>query len=109
MTNQEILESEIIANKLMTEEELQNYIETYMCLPPYLTYAEWQKRGYQVQKGEKAVIKTKLWLKSKKKIDKSKGNDKDNIDEHFVLVNASLFAPEQVKKIELEDKINEAS
>ena len=70
MTNQEILFTEIVANNIMTKEELENYLNTYATLPVYLTFAEWKKRGYIVQKGEKAIIKTKLWMKSKKKIDK---------------------------------------
>lgn len=100
MTNQEILFTEIVANNIMTKEELENYINTYATLPVFLTFAEWKKRGYMVQKGEKAIIKTKLWMKSKKKIDKSKGDDPENINEHFVLVTACLFSENQVKRME---------
>lgn len=100
MTNQEILEQEIVLNKLMTKKELESYIEENLSLPLYLTFTEWNKRGYKIQKGQKAVIKTKLWMKTKKKIDKEKESNEDNIEEHFVLVNASLFGENQVEKME---------
>lgn len=53
MTNQEILSQEIIANNIMTKEELQNYIAINFSLPLYLTFAEWNKRGYAVKKEKK--------------------------------------------------------
>ena len=99
MTNQEILYGEILTNNLMTKEDLEKYIEENYSLPLYLTYAEWKKRGYQVQKGQKASIKTKLWIRTKKKINKTKENINDNIEENFYLANASLFSATQVQKI----------
>jgi hypothetical protein len=101
MTNQEILEQEILLNKLMTKEELESYIEENFSLPLYLTYAEWNKRGYKIQKGQKVAIKTKLWMRTKRKIDKTKELDDENTQEGFVLVSASLFGPEQVEKVEV--------
>lgn len=100
MTNQEILQQEILINKLMTIKELETYIEEHLSLPLYLTFAEWKKRGFIVKKGQKAVIKTKLWMKTKKKIDKEKELNEDNIEEYFVLVNACLFGENQVERIE---------
>ena len=100
MTNQQILEQEILLNKLMTKEELEKYIQENLSLPLYLTFAEWNKRGYKIQKGQKAVIKTKLWMRAKRKIDKTKELDDENTQEGFVLVNASLFGENQVEKME---------
>lgn len=102
MTNQEILYSEIISNKLMTKKELDNYIDKNLKLPTYLTFVEWNKRGYRVKEGQKAVIKTKLWIRTKRKLDKTKEETEENIMEGFALVNTSLFSEEQVKKLEVE-------
>lgn len=99
MTNQEIISNEIITNKLMTKEELEKYIEENLELPKYLTFAQWQRLGYKIIKGQKAIIKTKLWKKITKKIDKTKELNNENSTEEFYLVNASLFAENQVEKI----------
>lgn len=104
MTNQEILSNEIIANKLMSREELQNYININLKLPDYLTFYEWNKRGYKIKKGEKAAIKTKLWIKTKKKQKDNNNQTDDNIDEEsFILVNANLFGQSQVEKTTVVD------
>lgn len=101
MTNTEIITNEILINKLMTKEELEEYINTNFQLPNYLTYKQWQKKGYTVKKGEKAIIKTKLWIRTKKKIDKEKEENDENIIEGFTLANTSLFGENQVEKLEV--------
>ena len=83
MTNQEIIYTEAILKGL---DPAQLY-----------TYQEWKNRGYQVQKGEKAILKTKLW-KQVEKINKKTGEK----EKKFYFVNASLFDIEQVKPIEQE-------
>ena len=56
------------------------------------TYQEWKQRGYQVQKGQKAMLSTKLWKQVTKKI--------EGIEtKKFYLVNASLFHESQVQLI----------
>ena len=56
------------------------------------TYQEWKQRGYQVQKGQKAILTTKLWKQVTKKI--------EGIEtKKFYLVNASLFHESQVQPI----------
>lgn len=56
------------------------------------TYQEWKQRGYQVQKGQKATLKTKLWKQVTKKIEGVE-------QKKFYLVNASLFHESQVAPI----------
>ena len=82
MTNIEIIQFEKQNNNLNPDCELH-------------TYAIWKSLGYQVQKGQKAIINTKLW----KMIDvKDKKTGKKQ--EKMILCNASLFSYEQVKRIE---------
>ena len=82
MTNIEIIEMEKVNNHLHPDCELH-------------TYAIWKSLGYQVQKGQKALISTKLWKMVDVK-DKKTGKKQ----EKMILCNASLFSYEQVKKIE---------
>ena len=60
------------------------------------TYNEWKKRGYQVKKGEKCFIKTKLWKTVPNK--KEESNNKDENDK-CVMVTACLFTINQVELI----------
>lgn len=96
MTNAEIIYGEIIANGIMTEEELENYLVEHMDIPPYKTFAEWKYLGYKIKKGSKAVIKTKLWKRVSTKEEK---DNEVSIIKKFILVNASLFSLDQVEKI----------
>lgn len=82
MTNIEIIQMEKINNNLHPDTELH-------------TYAIWKSLGYQVQKGQKAIVSTKLW-KPVNVTDKKTGKKQ----EKMILCNASLFSYEQVKKIE---------
>lgn len=94
MTNLEIVASEVITRDLLTKEQVEEMLIKFGTLP-YKTYQEWKYSGYQVKKGSKAIIKTKLWKKVKEK--KEKEEDKDTTK--FILVNASLFGVDQVEKI----------
>ena len=82
MTNNEIIAMEKINNNLHPDTELH-------------TYAIWKSLGYQVQKGQKALVSTKLW-KMVDVTNKKSGKK----EEKMILCNASLFSYEQVKKIE---------
>lgn len=94
MTNLEIVAQEVIVRNLLTEEQVEEMIVNFGQLP-YKTYQEWKYSGYQVKKGSKAIIKTKLWKKVKEK--KVKEDDQDS--SKFILVPASLFGADQVEKI----------
>ncbi|MCC8157273.1 MAG: hypothetical protein LIO54_08360 [Oscillospiraceae bacterium] len=73
MTNAQIITGEMILNGIMEEVD---------------TYAGWLRRGYQVQKGQKAKFQTKIWKPVKSK--------KDEDDTELILVKASFFAKSQV-------------
>ena len=94
MTNNQIIFNEVVANGIMTENEALEILESGYRLPVH-TYAEWQRMGYQVQKGEKAAIKTKLWKPVTKK---DKETDEKEIK--MIMVTAALFTNKQVAKIE---------
>lgn len=100
MTNLEIVSNEVIANNLLTSEQVEEMIMKYGSLP-FNTYQEWKHLGYQVKKGSKAVIKTKLWKKvnRKEKATDKDGNETEEKRSGFVLVPASLFGADQVEKI----------
>lgn len=68
MTNLEIVEKEVVERGFLTEEECGIIIGKYGELP-YKTYQEWKYSGYQVKRGSKAIIKTKLWKKVSEKKD----------------------------------------
>lgn len=93
MTNLEIVANEVITRELLTEEQVEEMIGKFGALP-YKTYQEWKYSGYQVKKGSKAIIKTKLWKKVKEK----KENEDDKDTTKFILVPASLFGADQVEK-----------
>ena len=93
MTNLEIVANEVITRELLTEEQVEEMIGKFGALP-YKTYQEWKYSGYQVKKGSKAIIKTKLWKKVKEK----KENEDDKDTTKFILVPASLFGVDQVEK-----------
>lgn len=95
MTNLEIIASEVITRELLTKEQVNEMLEKFGMLP-YMTYQEWKYKWYQVKKGSKAIIKTKLWKKVR-----NRKKDEDNEEESkFIMVSASLFDSSQVEKIE---------
>ena len=82
------------ALKELGYEQVEEMIIKFGALP-YKTYQEWKYSGYQVKKGSKAIIKTKLWKKVKEKKEKE---DEEQTSK-FILVSASLFGVDQVEKI----------
>jgi len=65
------------------------------------TYASWRAKGYQVKRGQKAFIQCELWTPCKSKIEVKKEDGTTDKKEgiKIYLKKASLFTPEQVKKI----------
>ena len=68
------------------------------------TFAAWKELGYQVQKGQKAVVALTIWKHTKAKQDSLK--DKDGNELQFVdkgrmfMKTAHFFSASQVAKIE---------
>ncbi len=90
MTNKEIIFETIqMEGKL---ELVESYLNNEL-----LTFAEWKRRGYKVNKGEKAVLKAALWKKGEKK-KKDKKNEEKKESYFFTKVSA-LFTKNQVSKI----------
>ena len=68
------------------------------------TYKEWKKRGYQVQKGEKAALKVELWIPKKRKVEAEDNDQEEEEISRFFTRVTSLFTSAQVKKIETKGK-----
>lgn len=88
MTNNEIIlggTMELLNNGLITENE---------CIH---TYERWQELGYQVQRGEKAIIKLQIWKPTKPK----KNPDPEELPRTRMFLKVSaFFASHQVQPIE---------
>lgn len=88
MTNKMIILTELIRLGWTDDEIKERTIDTY---------AGWKRKGFQVRKGEKAVMQTMIWKPCKKTIKDEEGNKK-KMDKMY-LVKASFFAVEQVDKL----------
>lgn len=62
------------------------------------TYAAWKSRGYQVQKGQKAVASFAIW---KHTVKKAKNDDEEDKESMFLKV-SSFFSRSQVAPIAAE-------
>lgn len=60
MTNTEIITRSAVLAGLYTKEEAEAILKTGACLPLH-TYSAWKAAGYQVKRGEKAVLTVCLW------------------------------------------------
>lgn len=60
MTNTEIITRSAVMAGLYTKEEAEAILKTGACLPLH-TYSAWKAAGYQVKRGEKAVLTVCLW------------------------------------------------
>ena len=103
MTNLEIVTTVAVANGLYTEEELVEFYDE-MDMMPLQTYQEWKRSGYQVKKGEKAMIQTKLWKKNPKYQPSTEETEETEDEEQkkqraFYLTKAFLFNFNQVEAI----------
>ena len=93
MTNAQIIATVCIAKGIYTHEQINSMAEI-----PVHTYQYWKAIGYQVRKGEKAAIKTRLW-----KMAKTQNIDDDPEKEKtpkLILVKSYLFTLSQVEKIQ---------
>lgn len=105
MNNNEIIIDAIVANKIMTPEEMDAMLSAGK-MPEYHTYKAWQNKGYQVKKGEKAALKTELWnftdrpTKEDQKKIKAGELPEDYKNPHYYLKTAALFGREQVEPLE---------
>ena len=64
------------------------------------TYAAWKSAGYQVKKGEKALLQVELWTPCKGKIENKEDEEKTEYTKMF-LKKSSLFTIAQVKPLEI--------
>jgi hypothetical protein len=99
MTNTEIIASEVIAHGIYTKEQVEIFAKEGVVVPVH-TYAEWKAFGFQVKRGEKAIIETRLWRFSSKAvtIKDNDGNETEEQDNHYYLAKAFLFDIKQVEK-----------
>lgn len=57
------------------------------------TYTAWQKLGFQVKRGQKAIDKLQIWKHTVKKAEKEDEEDKENM----FMVTSSFFSQSQVE------------
>lgn len=104
MTNITIITNDAINNGIFTEEQAMQFIAEYGELPLH-TYKEWQRRGYQVKKGEKAKMTSYIW-RYKNKAKKDGETDENAVEievnksDKFYQTKAFFFTVEQIEKIE---------
>lgn len=62
------------------------------------TFQSWKAKGFQVKKGQKALIKCEIWKKSTKK---EKNEETGELEENgrFFLKSSCFFSNEQVEKV----------
>lgn len=100
MNNIQIIASEVIDREIMPEDAVNELLSSG-CALPFFTYQEWQNRGYQVRKGEKALFKTKLWRVRKSKEEKEEEERGEiHLVKDYIMVTAAIFGREQVDRIE---------
>ena len=104
MTNLEIIATEAMVHELYTEEELMAFYDEKEIMP-LNTYKMWDMAGYQVKKGEKAKIQTRLWKKNPKyrpmvTEEEIQETEADEVKKQraFYLTKAYLFDISQVEK-----------
>ena len=86
-TNVEIIEAECLLNGIIEEVH---------------TYAKWKSLGFQVKRGEKAIIQTMLWKKVNKKAKEENTEEKgaeEKKSRNFYKVKSNLFGRSQVEPI----------
>lgn len=105
MSNFEIITAEAIAAGIYTKEEAEAIISQGMTLPVH-TYNAWKAAGYQVRKGEKARITTKLWKHKREKttlpMKNAETGETENVEQEsssYYMAKAFLFTLDQVDPI----------
>ena len=64
------------------------------------TYIAWKERGYQVKRGEKAIVDIKIWKYTTRKVkEELKIHDNDDTEECMFLTKAFFFKGSQVEKV----------
>lgn len=81
LTNREIILNEMILNGISLDKIVN-------------TYAGWNRQGYTINRGSKALFTTKIW-----KPCKSKNKETDKETKNMYLVKASFFSQDQVSKV----------
>lgn len=102
--NTELIAMGLVENKIMTLEEVQEYLETGETTPVH-TFEGWKARGRVVRKGEQSAAKISIWKKKKwiskedrAAIDAGTLNPKD-IAPTFKLVPACFFTEDQTEPL----------
>lgn len=121
MTNKEIIMQEQIrladegVLKVIGTVELETEEGTIIKMPkiqPIHTYNAWKSLGYQVKKGEKAVVKFAVWhwsIKKNGKMEEVENEEntpdlsKEKTKGRCYMRVSAFFTDEQVEKIEKED------
>ncbi len=97
MTNFEIIASEAVTNGIFSESQIEEYLKSGNI--PLKTFAEWKNCGFIVKRGQKARLKTKLWMLRPEKSEEQADEQADELKKNFILVPAYLFSDEQVTPI----------
>lgn len=91
MTNVEIIESariKLVANGIISEDEELH------------TYKYWRQLGYQVFKGEKAVVSLNIWKALSRKSEDDDDEGKKPATGKMIYKKAFFFSTKQVFKLE---------
>lgn len=88
MTNKEILLQEMLLHNI----DLDTKIDTF---------AGWNRQGYTINKGSKAIFQTQIW-----KPCNNKNKETEQANSKMYLVKASYFSADQVTKIEQNKKVS---
>lgn len=98
MTNIQIVANAAIAENIFTMEQIENIFSSGHTLPLF-TYKEWQRRGFQVKKGEKASLTCYIWRKKKDAPkDAEITENEEETAREFYKQKAFFFLPKQVEQ-----------
>lgn len=101
MTNAQIIAEVVIGTKTMGSDDFIDFYQTHGYLP-FNTYSTWKKLGYQVKKGEKATLSTRLWKYTNKPVEvvETANGEENEVDpNHYFLKLSHLFGINQVEKV----------
>ena len=102
MTNETLIRAAALQHGLFTEDQIKAYEQAGRRLPLH-TYAEWQRLGFQVKRGEHAALKLQLWKMGKQKPAPAEDEDSPETSESrskFFRTTAFLFLSTQVERIQ---------
>lgn len=81
--------------KVVTVEDAEGNVKKVKMPEEIHTYSAWKSKGYQVQKGQKAIAQFPVW---KMVVKKSEEEDKPDTQKMY-MKNAHFFTKAQVEKI----------